>query len=263
MKKKKRKISKKARIIRDVFLFIIPIVLFLSIYYGYEYYIAKQGIPSVNKLIEDKKKNNFQDKEENKIEIEKYVNQMPDYRNQYGNPDIMGKLEIPNLNIDTLVTRANDNQYYLNYSIYRQWDELGVPFFDFRNIDLNTSRQINIYGHNTERRDLYDKLPLTNLEAYVDKSIFDNYKDVYLSIDERQIHYEVVAIKILTDNNPEHTKVVFKDDNEFLQHIDIMLKNSLYISENAKFTAKDRLLVMQICHYNPRNSYLLVICKEV
>jgi len=252
---------KKKRILIDILIVIIPIILCVGGYYIYNEYIKEPGIPSVNKLIKEKEENGYQDKEDNQIDVSTYVNQLPSLRSQYGNQDIMGKIEIPNLNIDALVVRSNDNVYYLNNSIYKQKDGLGVPFFDFRNTNLNTARQINIYGHNTLKEEYYDQLPFTNLEAYVNKNIFLNYRDVYLSIDERQMHYEVVAIKIITVGDNEHMKVTFKNDSDFIQHINRMVQGSIYTND-ASFSANDRVLVLQICHYEPMGSYLLVICKE-
>ena len=256
--------KKKNHFLRDTFIFLFPICLFLCGFYIYDHYVNQATeIPSVNELIEEKKKIGYQDKDDHKIDVEQYVNHLPEYRSEYGNDSIMGKLEIPNLNIDTLVTRTGNNEYYLYYNIYGQWDGLGVPFFDYRNQDLSHNRQVNIYGHNTQRAEYYSQLPFMNLEAYVDKNMFDNYKDIYLSIDERQVHYEVVAIKILTDGNNEHMKLNFSSDADFLQHINRLFSGSLYMSDNASFTAQDRLLVLQVCHYNPMGSYLLVFGKEV
>ena len=257
-----KKRRKKNNILKYILIFILPIILCVGGYYIYTNYIEKPGIPSVNKLIEEKKKNGYKDKDDNQIDVSTYENPLPSYRAQYGNNDIMGRLEIPNLNIDALIVRTTDNNYYLNYSLTREWDALGVPFFDYRNQNLSTDRQVNIYGHNTQREEFYSQLPFTNLEAYVDQNIFNNYKDVYLSLDDRQIHYEVVAVKILTDGNNEQRKVVFKNDADYLQHINKILSGSLYKSDNANFTARDHLLVLQVCHYNPMGSYLLVFCKE-
>ena len=259
MKRKK----KKNTLLKNILIFIIPVILCVGGYFIYDNFIKEQGIPSVNQLIKDKKKNGFSDKDSNKIDVSNYVNQLPAYREQYGNQFIMGKLEIPNLNIDTLVTRANNNEYFLNYNLYGQWDGLGVPFFDYRNQNLNEDRQINIYGHNTQKEEFYSQLPFTNLEAYADEEMFNNYKNVYLSIDERQIEYEVVAVKIITDSsNNEHMKIIFQNDADYLQHMNKLLSDTLYKSENAYFSSSDKVLVLQVCHYNPMGSYLLVICKE-
>lgn len=259
MKKRKKKLNK---ILKYLLITLTPIALSVGGYYIYRNFIQEPGIPSVNKLIKDKKKIGFSDKDDNKPDVNNYVNPLPDMRAASGNMDVMGYLEIPNLGVNTQIVRTTDNSFYLNYNLYKQWDGLGMPFFDYRNTDLNNSKQINIYGHNTQREEYYDQLPFINLEAYVDKNIFENYNDVYLSIDERQIHYEVVAIKILTDGNPEHTKIAFQNNSDFLSHAERMMSGSLYMSEGANLTASDNLLVLQVCHYNPMGSYLLVICKE-
>jgi len=243
---------------------LIPVALCVGAYYVYNTYFAEGGLPSVNKLIKEKKKGNFKDKDDNKLEEIPYENPLPALREQYGNDEIMGRLQIPNLNIDTPVFRAGDNRFYLNYNGYKQWDEIGVPFFDYRNTSLSTDWQINIYGHNTKQTDLYDKLPLTNLEAYMDGEIFLNYKDVYLSIDEKLLHYEAVATKIVygAEDN-EHMKVIFKDQYDYIQHTQKLLENVYNVdSSAADFSHGERMLVLQICHYDPEGSYLLLICKE-
>ena len=262
----RRRGSKAFRFFKGLFKFLmfilIPMALAVGGTYVYNNYIKPPGIPSVNKLVKEKKEQGFSDKDENQIDISNYANPLPERREDFNNYDIMGRIEIPNLGIDALIVRTDNNDFYLNYNLYKDWDGLGVPFFDYRNTNLAEDWQINIYGHNTKREEFYDQLPFTNLEAYADQDIFNNYKDVYLSIDEKQMHYEVVAIKILTDGSNEHMKVVFRNSADYLQHINRVVEGSMYTSENSYFTADDRSLIMQICHYNPDGSYMLVICKE-
>lgn len=238
-------------------------VLSVGLYYIYYNYIRKDKMaPQVEELVKEKKKKKYSDAQKDPIDVSNYVNELPDYRAQYGNSEIMGRLEIPNMNINTLVTRAVNNSYYLNYNLYHQWDALGVPFFDYRNTDLANNQQINIYGHNTRNERFLSALPFTNLDAYVDKDIFNNYRDVYLSIDEKKIHYKAIAVKIISTDN-EHMKVAFKNDVDFLKHMNRLLNNSLYKSEDSSITKNDRILVLQVCHYDPPDTYLLLICKEV
>lgn len=265
-KRKKAKVKK-----NNIRVIIISIILLLIVsllcagYYSYKEY-HKTNIPSVDKLIHEKKKNNYEEpvSEKEKVEEEKapYVNQLPSYRQQYGNNNIMGRLEIPNLNINSLVTRTDNNSYYLTYNIYNQNDGLGVPFFDYRNIDLMNDKQVNIYGHNTQNEKYFDALPFINLEAYIDVNIFNNYKDVYLSIDEEQRKYEVVAIKIITGDDNTHMRIRFQNDEDFIEHTNRLISGSLYQRENLKISKEDQILVLQVCHYNPPNTYLLVICKK-
>ncbi len=254
---------KKNNILKSVIVFVcIFILVFTGITIYNEYIERKNLIPSVEELKKEKKKNNYQDKD-NTIDKTPYVNELPNYRQQYNNADIKGRLEIPGLKIDTLVVRTTNNEYYLNYSLNRKYDTLGVPFFDYRNTDLSNNKQINIYGHNTQEKRLEEFLPMINLEAYLDKNIFDNYKDIYLSIDEKRIKYEAAAVKIVTNSDNEHMKLLFYGDQDYVNHANKLLSNTLYKNDDLKITAQDKLIVLQICHYNPANSYLLIIGKEV
>lgn len=251
--------KKKNKAIYYILLIIVPIIVFIATISIYNYVESKVLSPEVQEPIEEPEKTDDDNKESEPKE--EYINPLPGYRSQYNNNQIMGKLEIPRLTINTLVARANNNEYYLYYNLYNQRDELGVPFFDYRNIDLNQGKQLNIYGHNTQNTKYTDLLPFTKLEAYTDKNYFDNAKDVYLSIDERKITYEVIAVKVITDNDNEHTKVNFRDEADFLNHANKMINGSMY-SRNSEIKGSDSLLVLQVCHYNPPNSYLLIICKE-
>ena len=246
------------RIITYVLIFLIPIITIISIFLSYNYYLNKEKELEVKTINEEKKE---EKKEQKEKYVEPYINELPEARQTYNNQNIMGRIEIPNMNINNYVTRTSDNSYYLNYNLYNVYDQIGAPFFDYRNTNLNTDKQINIYGHNTQNNKILDKLPFTNLEQYTNQDVFNNNKDIYLYIDERKVHYEVIAIKIITDD-VEHMNIVFDDNKKFIEHAKKLLSNSLYIRD-TEITKKDRLLVLQICHYDPMGSYLLVIGKEV
>ena len=246
------------RIITYVLIFLIPIITIISIFLSYNYYLNKEKELEVKTINKDKKE---EKKEQKEKYVEPYINELPEARQTYNNQNIMGRIEIPNMNINNYVTRTSDNSYYLNYNLYNVYDQIGAPFFDYRNTNLNTDKQINIYGHNTQNNKILDKLPFTNLEQYTNQDVFNNNKDIYLYIDERKVHYEVIAIKIITDD-VEHMNIVFDDNKKFIEHAKKLLSNSLYIRD-TEITKKDRLLVLQICHYDPMGSYLLVIGKEV
>ena len=258
---KKRRIKKKnnKQIIdfKLILIIIIPFIIAGLGFFLYERYYETKLIPEEKEIIN----NQDNKKEEEKIPVEEYINELPQAREQYNNPNIMGKIEIPNLNINSWVLRGNDNKYYLSHSIYMPEDGFGVPFFDYRNINLLKDRQINLYGHNTQNSTYYSQLPFTNLELYTDINVFNNYKDIYLYIDEAKIKYEIIAIKILKDGNNEHMKLNFTNDDEYLEHVNKMLSNSLYVRENATVSVDERLIVLQICHYDPIDSYLLVVGK--
>lgn len=262
----KKDFRKKVKIFVPLIIFVIGIVYSISIIYNI--YNRPKISNKAKKIIEQVKENNNDNvindetKQENIISEEPYINKLPEYRNQYGNGYIMGNLNIPGIEINSLVTRAKNNIYYLNHNIYNKYDELGTPFFDYRNQNLLYDLQINIYGHNTQNEKYYDKLPFSNLDAYTDQNVFNTYKDINLEIDEAKLKYRVIAIKIINNSDNEHMKLVFTDEEDYLNHINKLLSNTLY-NDNVEYNANDKFLVLQACHFNPVNSYVLVIAKRI
>ena len=262
--KKKRK--KEFDTLKAFFIFLGVFTLILSAFSIYDWYQDKNyEVPGVEELKNKKEEIGYSDKDDNEQFLidAPYVNNLPNVRNQYGNNDIQAKLEIPGLEIDTYVTRTVNNEYYLDHSIYKQKDGIGYPFIDYRNVDLKNAKQINIYGHNSQVESLHDKLELINLRAYLDKNFFDNYKYMYLSIDDGKYKYRVEAVKIVTAADPEHMKVIFFSDADFVNHTRKLYQNTTYIREDTKVSKDDKLLILQICNYNPQNSYLIIIGKQV
>lgn len=247
---------------------LISILIFIALmglttFYFINSFTKKQE-PSI--IIQKKNKNKEEQKENSETENipsnEIYVNNLPSYRAQYNNNNIVANLKIPSLEIDTLITRTNDNKYYLNHDIYNNYTELGNTFIDFRNQDLNNNKQINIYGHNTQNEKYFDTLPFTKLDNYKNKEFFDQNKKVLLAIDEKEITYQVIAVKIITNEDNEHMYLSYNNDNDWYTHINNLLSNTLY-NDNSTINSNDQILVLQACNYNPKNSYILVICKKV
>lgn len=262
LKPKRRK--RKNSLLKSLLTFIIIFGLCVGGYYLYEWYNQKNyEIPGVEELKNKKEEINYSDKDDYQFNLNTYVNELPTARSQYGNTDIMAKLEIPGLEISTYVTRTVNNEYYLDHSVYKQRDGIGYPFIDYRNTNLDTAKQINIYGHNSQVESLHDKLELINLRAYLDKNFFENYKYMYLSTDQAKYKYRVEAVKIVTAADPEHMKVIFYSGADFINHSRKLYQNTTYIREDTRVTKDDKLLILQICNYNPANSYLIVIGKQL
>ena len=172
------------------------------------------------------------------------------YKDYYLNEDIIGSLKINDTKIDTLLVKSNNNEYYLNHSINKEYDIKGSIFVDYRT-NLN-SKQINIYGHNSKEYDL----PFKELEKYKDKLFYDNHKMIEIWNGKEVINYEIFSVQIVA-NNSEHMNINGNDEN----HLE-KLSNSIY---NTGIVASmvDQILILQTCNYNPKNAYILVIAKRV
>ena len=250
--------------IRDFLVSFLILVALLFSFYGVAYLFNNSENKNVKavKKTEIKEKEKKKDKEKEKPYVEPYVNNLPIHRSYYGNNNIAGMILIPGLFGDTLVTRGEDNEFYLDRNLWNVYDGIGAPFFDYRNTDLDHDKQVNIYGHNSQNYSILDKLPLSKLISYLDANVFNTYKDLYLYTDTQQVHYEVIGAKVISKDNNFHMTIHFYYDNDFIDHTYALLDGSTN-KRDVKITKKDRILVLQTCNYDPPDSLVIIICKTV
>ena len=101
---------------------------------------------------------------------EKYYN----FRNEYGNDDIIGSINIPGTDINMLFVKTTNNTYYLNHTLKKEKSRIGAVFMDYRN--TFEDKQINIYGHNSNKYDVAFK----NLRMFLDKDFTKNNDLIYI-----------------------------------------------------------------------------------
>ncbi|MBR1611172.1 MAG: hypothetical protein IJ672_06795, partial [Methanobrevibacter sp.] len=134
------------------------------------------------------------DKEEIVVEGKKYLF-APDIdleqaRIDNNNREIVGRLELPDL-FNVLVSRTNNNKYYLDYSVKRERDIKGSEFLDYRTAP--TDKQVNVYGHNS--RDPNLKVPFLRLESFLEKDFFDSHPYIVLQYDGGKSFYKIMNLK--------------------------------------------------------------------
>lgn len=174
------------------------------------------------------------------------------YRNEYNNSEIVARLEIPNL-FNILVTQSSDNKYYLDHSIEKKKDVKGTEFMDYR--VTPTSKQVNIYGHNSRTYDI----PFRKLEKFLDKEFFDSNPYILLQHDGGTRIYKIISIKETTGN--EHMYVSSTPENH-VQHIDLLIADSIY-TRAANYDANTNLLTLQTCSYNADKTYYVITAIEI
>ena len=97
------------------------------------------------------------------------------------NSDAVGWLKVNNTNIDYAILQTDNNEYYLNYNIYKEKDPNGWLFLDYENHTDEIDDNIIIYGHN----------------RYVNGVMFGTlhkalYKDWYTNPENQIIRYDTM-----------------------------------------------------------------------
>ena len=215
------------------------------------YLFAFENKP-VNPEVKTEKKKKI--KEEPK---EIYISPVPGLINAYNNTDIIAQLTIPSINFETPIAKGEDNDYYLQHSFTKEESKLGAIFIDYRTTDIDNAKQINIYGHNSD----YYTLPFKILEGYQDENYFNTNQDIYLNTSRQSLHYKVFTSKIITTED-EHMAINYGDDDNFLEHVNLMKENPLF-DTGEQIKKDDKLLILQTCLYNPEGRKILVFAKLI
>lgn len=191
-----------------------------------------------------------------------YEEELNKIKKQYNNNDIVGVLTIENTNFFEIVMQSNDNDYYLEHTVYHKADWRGQTFLDYR-VNVNDSKKLIIYGHNAERH----KLPFKIFENYYDKNYIKEHKYLYLQTDKTIKVYEIFSVHIEVKDWSYYNKMTFYSDEEYYNHIK-MLKDRSFYDTGVNITKDDEILIIQTCathkdYKEYENKFLLIIGKRV
>ena len=257
-----KKKKKKKKNIKKILLYILFIGIMVGS--GVIYYLDSTKEPEQPEIYDQLPSEIVvDDKDKTKITVDDTVlNLAPDVdlnheRQVYNNNDIVGRLEIPDL-FNVLVTKTTDNSFYLNHDVYRKSDIRGTEFLDYR---VNpTSKQVNIYGHNT--RDINIKVAFLKLEQFLNKDFFDKNRYIVFQYDGGKTAYKIVAIKEILSDNPEHM-YVDKTGEEFVQHVKKMTTGDGVInSRDVYFNEDSSIIVLQTCSHHWDNAFYTVVAVK-
>ena len=195
--------------------------------------------------------------ESNEVEI----TEIDKIKKAYNNNDVVGNISISDTNIDEVVFQSSNNSYYLNHNGYKEYDQYGEVFADYR-IDFDTSKKILIFGHNSSKI----KTPFSNLEKYYDKSYYNNHKYITLTLENEVRTYAIFSVYVET-SDWSYMNLKFDSATDWYNHI-LKLKNKSLYDTGVDVENDDEVLILQTCSYNQNyndydKKYLLIISRRV
>lgn len=187
--------------------------------------------------------------------IKDYINEL---RSKYDNDDIKGILSIDGLDVSIPVVKGKDNSYYLKHAVNKKKSVIGSVFIDYRN--NTTSRQINVYGHNSTKFDP----PFKVLEEYLNKDYYEEHKYFEFMVNDETRKYEIFSVIIADkEDAEEHMQFSYKKDSDWLKHYQRLKRRSKY-KIDVDVNKDDKIMVLQTCIFGRYHDKLLVIVgKEI
>ena len=170
------------------------------------------------------------------------------------NPDTIGFIKVMGTNINYPFVQTIDNDYYLNRSYDKTYNNAGWIFLDYRNNEKKNKNTI-IYGHGRINGTMFGSLKDTL------KSSWQNNKDNYIikiSTEKENSIWQIFSVyKIATTS--DYLQTTFSD-NEFESFISLIKGRSSYNFE-TNVTNEDKVLTLSTC-YND-NDKMVVHAKLI
>lgn len=107
------------------------------------------------------------------------------------NPDCVGWLEIPGLDISYPAVQAKDNDYYMNRTFEGSANGAGAIFFDYRTAPLVTGFNSVVYGHNRK-----DGTMFAALKNYTAGDALTTSPTVWIYTDAKAYRFKVVSGRV-------------------------------------------------------------------
>lgn len=173
------------------------------------------------------------------------------------NSDLYAWIKVPNTQVDYPIahTSEDDENYYLDRDIYKQYLFAGTIYSQPLNKTDFSDPVTVLYGHNMLNGTMFG-----DLHKFEDEEFFNKNKYFYVYTKGHILTYEVFAA---SDFHNKHLlrNYDFSDKKVFNDYVNEVLSEDNYnsnIRKGVKITEKDKLIVLSTCsNYNKNSRYLV------
>lgn len=173
------------------------------------------------------------------------------------NNDTIGWLKVNGTNIEYVVVKGKDNDYYLSHNFEKQNNSAGWIFADYRNKFDFTDYNTVIYGHNMKNDSMFGTLENTLKEEWYSN---EENRHIVLVTEKGTFTYEVFSVyEEKASDYPIQTG--FPNDNEYLTFLNTIKDKSIK-DFNVELSAKKGILTLSTCGNDNKNRVILHAIKE-
>lgn len=159
------------------------------------------------------------------------------------NSDTVGWINVNNTNINYPFVHYKDNDYYLNHSFDKSYNEAGWVFMDYRNsINLDNKNTI-LYAHSR-----LDKTMFGSLSKTLHSSWFTNRDNhiIRLSMEKENTLWQIFSVYKIKEES-YYITTEFSSDSDYSKFLDTIKNRSIY-DFNTKISTEDRVLTLSTCY---------------
>lgn len=165
---------------------------------------------------------------------------------QSRNPDAYAWIKVPGTAVDyPILQSGTDNSYYLSHTIDNEEKPEGSIFTENYNTKTFEDPNTVIYGHDMKNGSMFQ-----SLHNYMDRSFFDENREVLIYLPDQILHYKIFAAYIY-DNR--HILQSFDFGNKeifqaYLDNIFSMRDMNSFVDTSMDITSEDKIITLSTCY---------------
>lgn len=172
------------------------------------------------------------------------------------NDDVIGWINMPNTQVDYVVAKSRNNDYYLHRDLNKKKYDPGTIFMDYRNIGDAEDRHAIIYGHNMKNGSMFGTLKRYKKQDFYNANRFFTYSTLY-----EDTQWEIFAAYI----SPATLDIIqtdFVDDADFMNFVAVRQGKSMYPID-IELKPTDKILTLVTCTYEIRDARFVIHARKV
>ena len=171
------------------------------------------------------------------------------------NPDVFGWITIYGTLIDFPLVQTDNNNFYQNHSVMREFSPAGAIFLDVDNDRNFTDFNSLIHGHHMAEGAMFG-----NIDLFVSQEFFDSHKYGNLFFNDKDHGLEFFAFIQTSGYNWQIFNAAISDPIAQAAYLDIIYENSIHYRDIG-VTTNDNIVLLATCTNNITNGRHLLAAK--
>lgn len=157
------------------------------------------------------------------------------------NPDVIGWLYFPALEISYPVMQGEDNNYYLERSFEGEKREAGSIFADCEAAEDWSDRNTFVFGHNMRDGSMFGSFK----KLMADTSVCQENPYFYIYLEDRVNVYEIFSCYQTTSDSNMY--MTFQRDESYDEYVVLAKQNSVFASKRDMFD-RSNIVTLSTCY---------------
>ncbi len=158
------------------------------------------------------------------------------------NPDTVAYIKVNNTNIDYIVVKGNDNDYYLHHSFRQKPNTAGWVFASYQNKIDGTDKNIVIFGHNMADGSMFGTLKRVLTKKWYNNK--DN-QSIKLVAEQGTFTYKVFSVyQVMPEDY--YIQTDFNNDKQYANFLKTIKARSIN-DFGISITKDDSILTLSTC----------------